>query len=79
MTKTGKRVAGKAGAKQLKLKKETIRDLDAKGKGIKGGFRRGLDTPATDVACSRGACGPTWGAGCSDGCQTISVELCVKR
>jgi hypothetical protein len=36
-----KAITGKSGVKKLKLKRETVRDLDAKGKsgGVKGGKR----------------------------------------
>ena len=43
-----KRATRKAGARKLMLKKETIRDLDAKGKDIKGGVMTTVsDQPRT--------------------------------
>jgi len=78
---TKKKTAGKGRARKLKLKKETIKDLDARGKTerVKGG----LMTAATDVACSRGACGPTWGATCTCGCKDTDIScaggLCYRK
>ena len=84
MVKKATKKPGARKTKKLKLTKETLRDLTARDKvarGVKGGFK--LMTPATDVACSRGACGPTWGATCSCGCQYTDMScpggLCVAR
>jgi hypothetical protein len=52
-----KRVTGKAGTKKLKLKKETIRNLDAnKAKAVRGGM--------IFVSIVKGACGPLISSGC---------------
>jgi len=81
---TKKKTAGKGRARKLKLNKETLKDLDAKGRTskVKGGAKL-LGGPATDVACSRGACGPTWGATCTCGCQDTDIScaggLCYNR
>jgi len=65
---------------KLKLKKETLKDLTTResgGKRVKGG-----GGPATDVLCSRGACGPTFGATCTCGCKGTEIScaggLCYK-
>jgi hypothetical protein len=55
-----KSTAGKAGVKKLKLKKETIRDLDAKGKAtqVKGGtLLVSVYCRAASMACATAACG----------------------
>jgi hypothetical protein len=55
---TKRREASKRGTKKLKLKKETIRNLDVKGKGpkVKGGLR-GTEFAACTLACTVfGAC-----------------------
>jgi len=77
-TRKPKRIKGKAG--KLKLKKETLKDLTERdARRVKGG----LMTAATDVACSRGACGPTWGATCTCGCQVTDMScaggLCYRK
>ena len=55
---TKKRVIeGKAEAKKLKLKKETLRNLDAnKAKAVKGGM--------IFMSIVKGACGPAYTSGC---------------
>ena len=54
MTTRKKRTSSKGGARKLKLKKETIRDLDAKkaGKGVKGGV---WGVPAS-IGCKTADC-----------------------
>jgi hypothetical protein len=67
MTKR-KTTVGKAGAKKLKLRKETLKDLQPRGKGVKGG---GL-VAATLRGCagiSGNACG-----GAGTGTQTIGCQ-----
>ena len=64
---TKKTATGKGQAKKLKLKKETVKDLDVKGKanGVKGGAIR-----------LTGAC-PTASCNCfTNGCHTKSLILC---
>ncbi len=55
-----KATTGKGQVKKLKLKRETIRDLGAKGRNVKGGAR--VRRPETDT------CGATCGDRCSAGC-----------
>ena len=67
---TKKTTTSKGGVKKLKLKKETIKDLEA-GKNVKGGFIRlggkvggqvggvvGGSSVWTGVDCDKGSCGP---------------------
>jgi hypothetical protein len=58
---TKKKTEAKKGVGKLKLKKETIRDLDVKGKsaGVKGGRRRNTDDD------------------CSVGCTGITCVVCI--
>ena len=49
MTKK-KNASGKIQVKKLKIKKETLKDLEVKGKGVKGGIR--IRSILTDCTCS---------------------------
>ena len=64
MTKGKKATAGRGKARNLKLKKETLKDLDAKGKSraVKGGVAF-----ITDAGCPKRA---------TDTCRTCGILIC---
>ncbi len=66
---------GKEQVKKLKLKKETIRDLDVKrtAKKVKGGVIIELSHMATCVACTLDSCA------CTDGCTHTCLYTCPCR
>lgn len=47
------------GAKKLRLKKETLKDLGSKGGAVKGGLRVPKSDPCSDV-CDSVKCLPSW-------------------
>ena len=73
---TKKTTGPKGKARKLKLKKETIRDLDAKGRKIKGGQVATYDPGCSAVTCATGCGGPLCPTNnfcppVTDGCQTL--------